>query len=168
MTDAAATKAESTAISAAKPSWVQQFVARAHGEINKAPAATPISYVRETGSMLGEFTEGGVTGSLLGATLAMWGLDSKAGPVDGMLAGFGAIMSVALSGHFPGAAAHFRKVGAQAFTVLAFRKGYEVVKHEPLMGGMAPGVHRIAAPGGGPGVSKEDPIEVAARGLDAA
>lgn len=133
---------------------------------SSSAAITPSSYLRESGSALLEYTEGGVTGSLLGAAHAKWGLDSPAGPVDGWIAGLGAALGVALSGHFPGAAAHIRGVAAKAFTVLAFRKGYEVVKHEPLPGGMRPGVTRIGAPGRGAGVTRADPIEEAARGLE--
>jgi len=147
------------------PAWVKNFVARAHGEIKQAPAGTPVSYARTGGSTLLDFTEGGITGSLLGATHARWGLDSPVGPVDAWIAGFSALIGVAASGHYPGVAEHFRKVGTQAFTILAFRKSYEVVKHEPLMGGSG-GVQRISAPGKGPGVSTEDPIEAAAKRLE--
>jgi len=159
----------SDAIATTKPAagaWVQNWVKQVRGDIAQAPAASPVSYVKETGSTVGEYTEGGVVGSLLGATHAKWGLDSPAGPVDGLIAGLGFLASVGLSGHYPGAAAHFRKIGAQAFTILAFRKGYEVVKHEPLMGGTSNGVQRMAAPGRGPGAQGEDPIELAAKGLD--
>jgi hypothetical protein len=153
----------------AKESWVQSFVKRARGEIQSAPASTPISYVREAGTTLGDFAEGGITGSLLGATHGKWGLDSKAGPVDAWIAGLGAAGSVLLSGISPGLAAHARKVGSQAFTVLSFRKGYEVVKHEPLAGGTSspsPGVQRIPAPGTGPGIAGEDTIVATAKNLD--
>lgn len=147
-------------------SWVQSFVERARGEIKVAPAASPVSYVRETGTTLGAYTSGGILGSLLGAGHAKFGLDSKAGPVDGWVAGAGAIGSILLSGHFPELAAQARKTGGDAFTILTFRKAYEVVKHQPLAGGNAsPGVQRIAAPGKGPGISGEDPIERVAKGL---
>jgi hypothetical protein len=164
----AVTKAAETALTPAAPakaSWVQQFVARAHSEVTKAPPASPVSYVRETGSAVAEFTAGGITGSLLGATHAKWGLDTKKGPVDGWVAGLGAIASVALSGHMPDLSMYIRRVAAQAFTVLSFRKGYEVVKNEPLPGGTGGGVHRMAIPGRGPGVTKVDPIEAASEGL---
>lgn len=151
----------------AKESWVQSFVKRARGEIQAAPAASPISYVREAGSTVGDLAEGGIVGSLLGATHGKWGLDSKAGPVDGWIAGLGAAASVLLSGHMPEVATHARKVATQAFTVLSFRKGYEVVKHEALAGGSAsPGVQRIPAPGTGPGIHGEDPIVAVTKNLD--
>ena len=85
--------------------------------------------------------------------------------IDAMIAGFSAILAVGASGHFPDIANHLRKIGAQAFTVFAFRKGYQAVKHEPLAGGTAPGVTRITLPGKGPGVTGEDPIEAVAKGL---
>ena len=160
--------ADETALAkpAPQPSWVERFVARARGEIQAAPPASAASYVRETGSVVGEFIEGGAVGSMLGATHAKWGLDSKNGPIDAMIAGFSAILAVGASGHFPDIANHLRKIGAQAFTVFAFRKGYQAVKHEPLAGGTAPGVTRITLPGKGPGVTGEDPIEAVAKGLD--
>ena len=148
----------------AKKSWVQNFVERARGEINKAPPAAPAAYMRETGSTVGEYAEGGIVGSLLGATHAKWGLDTKGGPIDGWIAGASAIASVGLSGHFPAFAARVRQVGSKAFTILSFRKSYEVVKHEPLPGG-GDAVQRIASPGTGPGIAGEDPIERVARRL---
>lgn len=148
-----------------RKSWVQSFVERARGEIQSAPPATPISYVREAGSTLGEFAASGAVGSLLGAAHAKWGLDSKGGPIDGWLAGGGAIASVLLSGHMPEIAAYARKLGERSFTVFSFRKGFEAVRHEPLAGGGAGGVTRIAVPGTGPGINGEDPIERVAKGL---
>jgi hypothetical protein len=141
-----------------KPHWVQQFIDRAKGTIAQAPPASATSYVRETVSTAGEYTGGAVVGSLLGAAHAKWGLDTKGGPIDGWLAGLGGLLSVGLSGHLPQVAAYARKVGTNAVTVFTFRKSYETVKHEPLLGGVANGVQRIAAPGKGPGVHGEDPI----------
>lgn len=146
-------------------SWVEKFIEKARGDISKAPPVTPAAYARETGSTVGDYTAGGITGSLLGAAHAKWGLDRPVGPIDGWIAGLGALGSIGLSGHFPNLAAVARRIGSAAFTTLSFRKGYEVVKHEPLAGGMAPGVQRIAAPGKGPGVHGEDPIERVARDL---
>jgi hypothetical protein len=146
-------------------SWVQQFVERARGEIQKAPPASATSYVRETGSTIGDYLEGGAVASLLGATHAKWGLDTKGGPIDGWLAGLGALASVGFSGHSPGLADHARRIGAQAFGIFAFRKAFEVVKHEPLAGGGSV-AQRVTIPGKGPGASGEDPIEVVAKGLD--
>jgi hypothetical protein len=146
--------------------WVQQFFEKARGDLAKAAPATPASYVRETGSAVGELLEGGAVGSLLGATHAKWGLDTAGGPIDGWIAGLGTLMSIGVSGHFPEVAVHLRKVGGQAFTVYSFRKGYEIVKHAPLAGGAAsPNVQRVAVPGKGPGVHGEDPIEKVARDL---
>jgi hypothetical protein len=56
-------------------------------------------------------------------------------------------------------------VGAKAFTVLSFRKSYELVKHEPLGATTTARVQRVSLPGKGPGVAGEDPIEAAARAL---
>jgi hypothetical protein len=146
-------------------SWSQMFVDRAKQEIANAPPAPLASYVKESGSTFAEYAEGGVTGSLLGATHAQFGLDTRAGPVDGWLAAFGAIFGVAASGHFPALAARARGVGAKAFTVLSFRKSYELVKHEPLGATTTARVQRVSLPGKGPGVAGEDPIEAAARAL---
>ncbi len=148
-----------------KGSWVQQFFEKARGNISKAPAATPASYVRETGSTIGDYAEGGITGSLLGAAHAKWGLDTKAGPIDGMIAGIGALASIGISGHMPLLATHVRKVGLAAATVFSFRRGYEVVKHEPLAGMTGVKVSRPSPVGKGPGVAREDPIEKVARDL---
>lgn len=147
-------------------SWVQSFIERARGTIEKAAPGSPTSYVKETGSTAADYAVGGVTGALLGATHAKFGLDTKGGPIDGWLAGIGAIASIGLSGHSPKFAELARKAGSQAAGILSFRKSYAVVKHEPLAGGSGPSVQRIAAPAGkGPGIAGEDPIEKAARGL---
>lgn len=147
-----------------KKSWVQQFVDRARGEIKAAPPASAVSYVRETGSTIGEYAEGGLVGSILGATHAKFGLDTKGGPIDGWISGLGAIAAVGLSGYWPNAAAHARKIGRDAFVILTFRKGYETVNHAPLPGGASSGVQRINLPGSSP-ASAVDPIEEAAKGL---
>lgn len=146
-------------------SWVQQFVDKARGDIAKAPPASAVSYVKETGSTLAEYAVGGTVGSLLGATHAKWGLDTKGGPIDGWIAGAGALVSIGLSGHFPQFAAYARKIGDKAFTVLSFRKGFEVVKHEPLAGGSFGAVQRIAPAGKSAAMHGEDPIEKAAADL---
>jgi hypothetical protein len=145
-------------------SWSQAFVDRAKAELSAAPSVDVGAYVKETVGVIGEYAEGGVVGSVLGATHARFGLDSPVGPTDGWLAVFGALVGVAASGHAPMLAARARGVGSKAFAILAFRKSYELVRHEPLLGGTG-GVQRIAAPGTGPGITREDPIEVAARGL---
>ncbi len=145
-----------------RKSWVQQWVDRAKGEIKAAPPTTPASYVRETGTTVGEYAEGGIVGSLLGAAHAKFGLDTSGGPVDGWIAGAGALGAIGLSGHMPLLAARLRRIGADAFTVLSFRKGYSLVKHEPFVGGGS-AVQRMAAPGSG--IAVEDPIERASKGL---
>jgi hypothetical protein len=151
-------------------SWVQQFVDKAKGSVEKAPAATPLSYVRETGTVAGEYVSGGAIGALLGATHAKFGLDKGAVPIDGLLAAAGGLAGIALSGHMPEVAAMARRAGAQAFTVFTFRKSYELVAKGPLSGsgrGGSGGVTRIAAPNrGGSGVGSKDPIEVAASKLE--
>jgi hypothetical protein len=156
----------SDAITKPEKSWVRQWIDQAKGSIQGAAPTSPVSYVRETGSTLSEYAEGGAVGALLGTAHAKWGLDTRGGPIDGWLAGLGFLTSIGLSGHHPVIAAHARKVGGQAFTVLAFRKGYEVVKHQALPGGTASTVQHVAAPAGkGPGIAGEDPIEKAARGI---
>lgn len=147
-----------------KKTWVQEFVERARGEIQAAPPASAVSYVREGGNVLGDYSFGGVIGALLGAAHAKWGLDTKHGPADGWIAGLGALASVGLSGHLPEVSAWARKIGTAGATIVTFRKSYEVVKHEPLSsGGAAPGIQRIAAPGNF--ATGEDPIEAVARSL---
>lgn len=144
--------------------WVDDFIERTRASIASAPPATPAAYTHAGLTTLGSYVTAGVTGSLLGAAHATWGLDTGAGAIDGWIAAGAGLLSVVLSGHMPALAAHARAVGSQGFAVLAFRKGYEVVKHEPLMGGTA--VQRMSVPGNGAGVTKEDPIEIAARGLE--
>jgi hypothetical protein len=157
---------------AEKPSWVQQFVDKARGAIEKAPVGTPTSYVRETGSTVGDLLEGGAVASLLGAAHAKVGLDTRGGPIDGWLAGVGSLASIGLSAALPNVASHARKIASQAFGIFMFRKAFEVVKHEPFGGtasfaGEHPHsrVHHISPPTKGPGVHGEDPIEAAAKGL---
>jgi hypothetical protein len=144
-------------------SWVDAFIERTRSVI-ASPPASPASYANAGLTTLGTYVTAGVTGSLLGAAHAKFGLDSGGGPLDGWIAIGAGFASIALSASMPGVAAHARAVGAEALTVLAFRKGYEVVKHEGLEGG-ASHVWHIPAPGKGAGVTREDPIEVAARGL---
>ncbi len=147
-------------------SWVQQFVDRAKGSIEKAPAKAPLSYVREVGSVAAEFVEGGAVGALLGATHAKFGLDQKGIPIDGVLAVAGALAGIALSGHMPGIAAIARRGGASAFTVLSFRKSYELVAKGPLPVSVHGGVTRIAAPSKRSGVGGSvDPIVQKAESL---
>jgi hypothetical protein len=144
-------------------SWVDGFIERTRSTIASSPVS-PAAYANAGLTTLGTYVTAGVTGSLLGATHAKWGLDSPVGAVDGWLAAGAGLLSVAVSGHMPDVAAHARAIGSQAFTILAFRKGYEVIKHDGLEG--ASRVRRIAAPGKGPGVATEDPIVAAARRLE--
>jgi hypothetical protein len=156
----------SDAIVTKPKSWVENFIERARGSIEKAPSGSAVSYVKETGTTAGDYAIGGATGALLGAAHAKFGLDTKGGPIDGWLAGIGALASIGLSGHFPRFAEIARKAGAQSVGILSFRKSYQTVKHEPLAGGSGPSVHRVTVPAGkGPGIAGEDPIEKAARGL---
>ncbi len=148
-------------------SWSQSFVDRAKQELASAPPVTAAVYITGAASTGVEYTEGAVVGGMLGATHAKFGLDGPMGPTDGWIAALGAILGVAASAHFPALAARARGVGAKAFTVLAFRKSFELVGGAPLASGTAtPGVQRIALPGKGPGVAGEDPIEAAARALE--
>jgi hypothetical protein len=158
-------------IKAAPPkSWIENFVERAKGEIKAAPPATPVAYVRQMGSVAGEYVEGGIVSSLLGAAHAKFGLDTRGGPIDGWIAGLGALGAVGLSGHFPMLAERALRAGRTGWDILLFRKSFETVNHGPMIGAGngapgVPGVTRIAAPGKGPGIAGEDPIEVVARGL---
>ena len=156
--------AKSAAPAPAPARWVDDCLERTRASIVSAPPASPAAYTHAGLTTLGSYVTAGVTGSLLGAAHATWGLDTGAGAIDGWIAAGAGLLSVVLSGHMPALAAHARAVGSQGFAVLAFRKGYEVVKHEPLMGGTA--VQRMSVPGNGAGVTKEDPIEIAARGLE--
>ena len=164
MTDAAAiTTTAPLAAPPPKVSWVQQWIDRAKGDIQKAPPATAAAYMRETATTVGEYAEGGAVGALLGAAHAKWGLDTAGGPIDGWISAACGLGSVLASGHFPKLAERARRVGTDAFTVLSFRKGYGVVKHHPLGGGVAPGgVERVPAPKQSGGV---DAIEEAAKKL---
>jgi hypothetical protein len=76
----------------------------------------------------------GGLGAVLGATHARFGLDTKAGPIDGWLSAAGAIAGIALSGKAPGFAAAALQTGAMAFNILTFRKSFELVRGEPFGG----------------------------------
>lgn len=146
-----------------KESWVSNFVARARGNIEQAPPATPASYLRETGSTVADYGVAGLIGAAVGGSHAKWGIGTKAA---GVIAGLGAAASIGLSGHFPVAAQYARKAGSQAFGLLSCLKVYEAVAHHPLPGGTVGGVTTIPAPGGATsGVHGEDPIEAAAKGV---
>jgi hypothetical protein len=156
-------------IVAAPKHWVSQFVERARGAVREAPANHPLSYAKESASVLAEFAEGGAVGALLGAAHAKFGLDVGGVPVEGILAGVGALAGIGLSGHMPTLAAALRKGGAQAFTVLSFRKSYEMMKGPAAASTAQFGaerVERIAAPGTGPGVTSPDSILETAKKVD--
>jgi len=110
----------------AKPkSWVQEFVTRAQGHAAVGPSERTLqAYAREAGSTLGEYATSGLLGLLLGAAHAKVGLDKAGVPIDGVLAAAGAIGAVALSGHYPRAAACARAGGSFALGFLAARKSY--------------------------------------------
>ena len=146
-------------------SWAQSLISRMKTDMANAPPWSLGTYSRAAGSMAVAYGEGAVVGGMLGTVHAQYGLDGKYGPVDGWTAALAAALGVLLSGHLPDIAEHAMRVGSQAVTVLAFRKSYQIVAHQPLKGGTTPGVTRIALPGKGPGVTTQDPIEVAARGL---
>lgn len=165
MTDAAiTTTAPVAAAPPPKVSWVSQWIDRAKGDIAKAPPATAAAYMRETATTVGEYAEAGATGALLGAAHAKWGLDTAGGPIDGWIAAAAGLGSVLASGHMPKLAERARRLGADAFAVLSFRKGYGVVKHHPLAGGGGAdrGVERVAAP---KSTGTVDAIEEAAKKL---
>lgn len=149
----------------APKTWIQQFVDRARESMVPVVPPSAATYGKGLAATFGEYAEGGVTGAVLGAAHAKWGLDTKGGPVDGWLAGAGALLSVGLVGHLPAVAEHARKVGSQAFTVYSFRKGFEAVKHEPYVQAMGKGVQRVAIPRTGPGAPHKDPIEEVAKDL---
>lgn len=173
MTDSLATSAPSVG-----KSWVQQFFERARGVAAghaSAPAETGI--LKAGAQTLGSMLEGGATSALLGAAHAKFGLDSEAGPIDGWIAGLGALGAVAASKLAPGLVPHAIRVSQAAFDVLAFRKSFELVHHAPLGGvgvSLQSGVQRVSAP---PAISPHagapvnplraqgDPIEAAAKGL---
>lgn len=150
---------------AEKKSWVAQFVEKASGAVEKAPPATPLSYVKAGGSVLGEVTTGVATGALLGAAHAKFGLDINGWPADGIIAGAAAAAAIATSVSMPQVSTMAQRVSGQAGAVFAFRKAYGLVKGAPLPAAPVSGVTRIAAPGTGPGISGEDPIVKAAEGL---
>lgn len=155
-----------SAIVAAPKSFVQSFIERARGVTQQAaPAHTAMSYVKAAGATAANFASGGAVGALLGAAHGKFGLDTKGGPIDGWLSGISAIASIGLAGKFPAWAAVAERAGSQAFAILAFRKGYGVVKHAPLAGGSGPTVQRVAVASKGATVAGEDPIEKAAKGI---
>jgi hypothetical protein len=122
--------ATATAITPAKPepkSWVQQFVERASRKIETAAPASPVSYVREAGSTVGEYLLSTTVGGLLGATHAKWGLDATGVPIDGVIAGAGALLSIGLSGVAPQAAEFCRTRGSHAAGIYAFRQAFDLV-----------------------------------------
>jgi hypothetical protein len=145
-------------------SHVQHFVDRAKGAIEKAPAASPLSYVREAGTTTGMFVEAGLIGALLGATHAKFGLDKGNVPVDAALALAGYVAGVALSGHSPAWATLAARAGSDAFAVFAFRRSFELVAKGPLSPRSGQAATRIA-PSKKTGGSK-DPIITTAEKLD--
>lgn len=145
-------------------SWVTRLVEGATGGIQQAPAKTPLSYVREAGSLTGRFVQAGGVGALLGAAHAKFGLDTKAGPVDGWAAALGWIFGIGLSGHYPWLAQRLADGGTQALTVLSFRKAFGLVGGQ----GMTPGGAQAPLPGipfspAAARFSGEDPIITAAK-----
>jgi len=148
--------------------WVKEWVNDVHKAIAppEQPAAT-VSYTKSAGSTLAQYLGGATIGSLLGATHAKWGLETRFGDIDGWIAGLGALFSVGLSKWSPELAAAARKAGNDSWVIWTFRKGYQIVKHSPLEGGSAP-MHRSAPAAsatmqGERGAHKEDRIERAAR-----
>lgn len=148
-------------------SWIQKLVAGASPAAPAAPSHSAMSYVKEAGGLFGRFVQAGGVGAVLGAAHAKVGLDTKVGPIDGLLAGLGFLLGVGLSGSNPWLAQRLADGGTQAMTVLSFRKAYD------LMGGSSSSFHgepnQIPAPrvgGYSPAAARftgEDPIITAAK-----
>lgn len=147
-----------------KDSWITQFVHRAMQGVDKAQPKSALTHVAHAGAVTASYMQGGALGALLGATHAKFGLDSMGFPLDGAMAGVGAIASVALLTVAPQWSAWALRRGEDAFAIFTFRKGYELVHGSELPSG-SERVTRIAKPGTR-ATPREDPIEAVARGLE--
>lgn len=152
----------SVSVVAQPRSWVQRLVEGASGGIQQAPAASPLAYVREAGSALGKVAQGAGVGALLGAAHAKFGLDTKAGPIDGWIMGLGLLFGVGLSGHSPWIAQRCLDASHEASTILGFRKAYNLVGGTEMGAGQAP-LPSIPFSPAAARFSGEDPIITAAK-----
>jgi hypothetical protein len=149
----------------AKPpprTWAQQLVDRVKADVvQPTPStATPTSYLRAAGAAAARYTVGGAVGGLLGASharfIATGGNDTRFGPVEMYVALAGAIAGVGLHSSSPVAAWAALEAGADAVTVLSFRRAFELVAGESFGVGRLPAAPPKTTP-------KVDRIEQVAR-----
>lgn len=138
--------------------WIQQFVEKASGAVEKAPAATPLGYVKAAGSVAGGVATGGALAALLGAAHARFGLDIAGVPVDGTLGGLAALAAIGLQAKSPQAAVLAERSAITFSSIFLFRKTAGWMGKPVEGGGGSGAVTRIPAPGKGPGIAGEDPI----------
>ncbi len=157
--------------------WLERSTGRDLTPGTAAEMAT--SAVYELGRNIRQSGEGGLMGFGLGALHAKLktGLDVKGVPVDGVVGAGGSLLSVIASAMGAGEIApELRNLGATGFTVLGFRKGYDVVAEIQLRnGGVVGGTFgpsqkaKVHGEFGDMGTEDsdigEDPIAVAARAL---
>lgn len=118
MTDAAITKAAPEQ----KKSWVESWVARVKGDVEKAAPVGAKPYVKETGSVARSYVTAAIVAPLLGATDARFGLDQGGVPIDGVLAAVGALTAIGIAGSHPSASQDARLVGTLGFASMLQRK----------------------------------------------
>ncbi len=153
MSETAITKTET-------PSWIQKFFERQKTSIERAPERSAGAYVRNGFSTLGHYGVAGSLGSILGAAHGRFGLDTRVGPVDAILAGLGFATAVAASGTHPHLADYADRAGSDAFAIFTFRKMFGLTSSSPMTGGTGSGGAPRAAK-----IAGEDPIDLAAKGI---
>jgi hypothetical protein len=157
--------ADGTAITKAEEkSWVRSWVDRARGEVARAAPSGVSPYVKETGSVLGQYGEAAVTGALIGAADALY----PGAHASAAVAALGALVAVGGAGVAPGVAAVARNVGANAFAIL----NHDAVKNLVAGrggGGGGPMLRSIGKSGGGGAATNgeivDDPVVRTAAGL---
>lgn len=158
-----------TAIVPAAKHWVQDWIDRAKGTIAPKSEAAQVGYIQRAGRVAGNAITGGAVGTLAGAFHGKFGLDVKGMPMDALVAGSMALISVGAAGVSPMVSQYSEKIANDLFVCFAFRKGYGFGKGAPLPGSVAAGgaIQRVPAPAGAAGakVAGEDPIEKVAKGL---
>jgi hypothetical protein len=161
---------ESSNMSARDKSYFSRLLEGGHRGLGHARRVGSMAkvHLESTGDVVGEFVTSGATSLALAAVDVYQpngGLDWKrnpsatAVPIDGVVAGLGALLSIFGAGHRLAPMA--RNVGSGAFDVLLFRKGhaYFTEKHQAAggvpAGSMSPGpaaapsAPAAAAPAGG-------------------
>lgn len=166
MTDAIV-KAPTTAATAAKKSWVSDFMDKVKAETKAAVPSSPKTAVKTVAGVAGEVLEGGVLGGLIGAARGTFGVDAAPAVMAAST-----LAAVFVAESHPAVAEIASRAAGQAAAIMADRKA------EKLLGGGSgsapsapsapPGMKPIGG-GRGAAVAGEDPVvaklkEINARG----